>query len=201
MDIINRFIDVEIDPDAVTENAEVLYSDSARLQMKMVTPILKQFNSATERRDEYPQGLQVWFYEKTGELKGQISANWAIHDKVKDLWEARSNVVAIDAEGKKLETEQLFWDPPKGMIYSEKYTKITTEDGSIFTGDRFTSNQSFSEWKLIKGRATIMLRDVEPDEEDKDEEEGAVVVMMRDEEKNEEESATIILSDEEPDKE
>ena len=162
MDIINKFIDIEIDPDFITENVEVLYSDSARIQMRMVTPLLRQFNSASEQRDEYPEGLHVWFYEK-GEYKGELTANWAKYDRVKDLWEASSNVVVTDADGKKLETEQLFWEPPKELIYSEKYTKITTENGDIFTGNRFTSNQTFTDWKLISGRATIILRDEEPD--------------------------------------
>ena len=192
MDIINRLIDIEIDPDLVAENVEVLYSDSARLQMKMETPVVKQFNSATEQRDEYPQGLHVWFYERTGELKGQIRANWAIHDKIKDLWEARSDVVAINSEGQKLETEQLFWDPQKGIVYSDKYTKITTEEGNIATGDRFTAKQNFSEWKLFQGRATIMLRDEEPDENETD------TIMLIVEELNEDETANI-LSDKEPD--
>ena len=166
MDIISKFIDAEVDPDLIAENVEVLYSDSARLQMRLVTPVTKHFNSATEQREEYPEGLQVWFYEKTGEFKAHITADWARYDKVNDLWEARSNVVVIDADGQKLETEQLFWDPPKAIVYSEKFTKITTEEGNIFTGDTFTAKQNFSEWKLSRGRATIMIRDEEPDDEE-----------------------------------
>jgi len=161
MDIINKFIDAETEPDMTGENVTMLYTDSARLQMKFVTPLVKQFNSAKEQRREFPEGLHVWFYEKTGELKAEITANRAKHDMEADLWEASSNVVLINAEGQKLETEQLFWDPKKGMVYSEKYTKITMQDGTVATGDTFTSKQDFSEWKLTKGKATIILNDEE----------------------------------------
>ena len=166
MEVINKFIDEENEPDLVGDNVEVLYTDSARLQMRMVTPLIKMYESATDARDEFPQGIHVWFYEKTGKLKAEITANWAKHDIGTDLWEARSNVVLIDAEGKKLETEQLFWDPKKGIVYSEKYTKITHENGTVGTGDTFTANQDFSKWKLSKGKATIVLKDeeIEPEE-------------------------------------
>ncbi len=167
MEVVNKYIDAETEPDLVGDNVEVLYSDSARLQMKMVTPLVKKYESAKEARDEFPEGLQAWFYEKTGELKAEITANWAQHDITTDLWEARSNVVLINADGRKLETEQLFWDPKKGIVYSEKYTKITMEDGTVGTGDTFTAKQDFLEWKLSSGRATIILKDDEIEPENK----------------------------------
>jgi len=167
MAVINKFIDAEIEPDIFGENVEILYSDSARLQMKMVTPLMKEYSSATEQRREFPQGLHVWFYEKTGELKAEITANWARHDLITEIWEARNNVVITNIEGRKLETEQLFWDRQRGIVYSEKYTKVTSQDGQIATGDKFTARQDFSSWKLIQGRATIILQDEEIfDEED-----------------------------------
>ena len=159
MDTINKFIDAETEPDLVADNVTMLYTDSARLRMKFIAPLVKQFNSAKEQRREFPKGLHVWLYEKTGEIEAEVTANWAKHDIEKDLWEARSNVVVINSEGQKLETEQLFWDPQKGTVYSEKYTKITQKNGTVATGDTFTAKQDFSEYKLSKGRATIILNE------------------------------------------
>jgi len=165
MEVVNKFIDEETEPDLIGVRVEVLRSDSARLQMKLVAPRFIQFASASEQRDEFPEGLHVWYYEKSGELRAEITANWAIHDVATDLWEARSNVVITDKDGKKLETEQLFWDPKKGEVYSNKFTKITSEDGTIATGDTFTANQDFLKWKLSKGRATIMIKDEDKNED------------------------------------
>ena len=166
MEVINKYIDTETEPDLMGENVEVLYTDSARLQMKLVTPLVKIYESAKEARRDFPEGLHTWLYEKTGELKAEITANWAKHDLITDLWEARSNVILTNSEGMKLETEQLFWDPKKGIVYSEKYTKITKEDGNILTGDTFTAKQDFSDWELGKGKATIVLKDEENDPEE-----------------------------------
>ena len=161
MEVVNKYIDIEIEPDLVGDNVEVLYSDSARLQVKMTTPLLKRYESAKEARDEFPEGLHVWLYEKTGELKAEITANWAKQDIATGLWEARSNVVVTSADGRILETEQLFWDTKKGIVYSEKYTKITSKDGTVGTGYTFTAKQDFSDWELKKGKATIVLEDEE----------------------------------------
>ena len=168
MDVVNKLIDTETEPDVVGNNVEILYSDSARLQMKMITPLFIQYSSATEPRDEFPEGLHVWFYEKTEELKAEITANWAKHDYDTDLWEARDNVVLTNAEGQILETEQLFWDTKEGIVYSEKYTKATFPNGTVADGDTFTATQDFSEYKFIKGKATIVLNEEENDLKDEE---------------------------------
>ena len=164
METVNKFIDTELEPDVLGENVEVLYSDSARLQMRLTAPVFKQFTSASEQRREFPQGLHVKIYEKTGELKAEITANWAKQDMTTELWEVRSNVVISNAQGQKLETEQLFWDPKKGEVNSEKYTKFTSEDGKIATGNPFWAKQDFSEYKLLKGNATLLYYDEEEPE-------------------------------------
>jgi LPS export ABC transporter protein LptC len=167
MEVVNRYIDTETEPDLTGDHVEVFYSDSARLQMKLTTPLIKKYESAKDAHDEFPEGLHVWFYEKNGDLKAEITANWAHHDITTDLWEARSNVVIISADGRKLETEQLFWDPRKGDVYSEKYTKLTEANGSTGVGDTFTAKQDFSEYKLRKGGGLIILQDEDPEPEDK----------------------------------
>ena len=165
MEVINKIINAETEPDLVVENMTMFYSDSARLQSKLVAPLVIQFDTDKEQRREFPKGLHVWLYENTGELKAEITANWAKHDIEKDLWEASSNVVLTNSDGQKLETEQLFWDPKKGIVYSEKYTKITNRNGTVASGESFTSNQDFKNAQLFRGRATIVMEDEEPEPE------------------------------------
>jgi LPS export ABC transporter protein LptC len=159
MEVVKKFIDTESEPDLVSKNMVMLYTDSARLQTKMSAPVVKQYTSAKEQREECPEGIHVWFYEKTGELKAELTANWAKHDVAADIYEARGNVVITHSDGRKLETEQLFWEPKKGIVYSEKYTKITSPDGTVGTGDSFTTPQDFTKPKLINAKATIVLKD------------------------------------------
>jgi len=162
MEIVKNFIDTESEPDFISKNVVMLYTDSARLQAKMSAPLYKVYNSTKEQREESPEGIHVWFYEKTGEMKAELTANWAKHDVATDLYEARGNVVVTNNEGKKMETEQLFYDPKKGIMYSEKYTKITSPDGSVATGNTFTTvPHDFTKFNLSKAKATIVLKDEE----------------------------------------
>jgi len=162
MEVVDKFIDTEAEPDYIVKNVVMLYTDSARLLTKMSAPLFKQYTSAKEQRDECPEGIHVWFYEKTGELKAELTANWAKKDVASGLYEARGNVVVINNEGRKLETEQLFWDPKKENVYSEKYTKITNPDGKVTSGNSFIARQDFTDMKLFGGRAIILY-----DEEEK----------------------------------
>ena len=165
MEVIHKFIDPEEEPDLIGTNVEMLRSDSARLQVKMITPLWKSYESAKDVRDEFPKGLHVWLYEKTGELSAEITANWAKHDRTTDLWEARNNVVLTNVEGRKLETEQLFWDQPKGIVYSEKYTKIVESNGNMYSGESFSAKQDLSKYQLKNksgvGKTTIFIKDEE----------------------------------------
>ena len=163
MAVINKIIDPEEEPDLLATNIKVLYTDSARLQMRLSAPIVKQFDAVKEPREEFPEGVHVLFYEKTGELKAELTANWAKNDQTTKIWEARSNVVLINSEGAKLETEQLFWDQQKAIVYSEKFTKYTTKTGSIATGKNgIYAKQDFSQWKLLSGNATLVFEDEQP---------------------------------------
>ncbi|MDR1864534.1 MAG: LPS export ABC transporter periplasmic protein LptC [Bacteroidales bacterium] len=160
MAMINKIVDPEEEPDMTAYNVEMLYSDSAYLQMKFVTPFVKQFTSAQKPRDEFPEGIHVRFYEKTGELKAEITANWAIHDHAEKLWEARSNVVLSNDKGEKLESEQMFWDQEKGIVYSRKFTKYTSETGNTAIGrNGMHAKQDFSEWTFLSSNATLMFQD------------------------------------------
>ena len=70
----------------------------------------------------------------SAECQSYIQANYAIYYKKKQLWEARNQVLAENpGEGKKLETEQMFWDQKAERIYSDKFSKITNPDG-VFMG-------------------------------------------------------------------
>ncbi|MDR0815475.1 MAG: LPS export ABC transporter periplasmic protein LptC [Bacteroidales bacterium] len=160
MQVIQRDIDPDEEPDLTAYQVNMDYSDSAVLQMHLETPLIKQFTGENNPRDSFPKGLHAWMYEKNGTLKAEIRANWALHETKKKLWEARSNVVIISAKGESLESEQMFWDEGKGIVYSTKFTKYTSGTGTIATGrNGMWAKQDFSQWKLLSGNATLIFND------------------------------------------
>ena len=64
-------------------------------------------------------------------------------------------------EGERFETERLYWDQKKELIYSDTIVKITDATGTVIYGDDFRSNQSLSNYTIQNGRANIILKDEE----------------------------------------
>ena len=60
----------------------------------------------------------------------------------------------------KLETEVLYWDELKDLIYSDRFVKITNED-QIVMGTGFESDPRLNKRKIKKVSATIYLKDEE----------------------------------------
>jgi len=142
---VNELVAEEIRPEMVGYNLELIYSDSARMKYKVITPEYVKMTKGPEKYEEFPQGLHVISFDNEGKEVGSIKSDYAKKLEEEMLWEARDRVIVINAEGKKLETEQLFWDMKKEIIYSERYSKLTA-GGQILEGNRgFKSDQNLND--------------------------------------------------------
>ncbi len=144
-------------PVSSTRNVEMLYSDSARLRSRIRAPQRDTYLGEKEYV-EFPEGLQVLFYESDGSEGGQLKARYAISYTKQDKMIARNDVQLWNKEGKKLNTEELIWDQKSGRIYSEKFSKITSAEEVIY-GDGFESNQDFSSYRIVKIRGIVTLKE------------------------------------------
>ena len=107
-------------PEMAGENMELIYSDSARLKYKVTTPLYNKYNQENNKYDEFPKGIHAELYEKDGTMVGSITSKYA----------------------KKLETDLMFWDMKKEIIYSDRYSRLTSGDQIIEGNNGFKSDQS-----------------------------------------------------------
>ena len=122
----------------------MIYSDSAKIKYKVITPEYLKMTRGSEKYEEFPKWIYVISYDNNGGMMGSIKSKYAKKLEDEMLWEARNEVVIVNAEGKKLETELLFWDMKKEIIYSDRYVKLTS-DGQIIEGnDGFKSDQNLN---------------------------------------------------------
>ena len=141
---VNALAEREKRPDMTGENLELIYSDSARIKYRVLAPEYIKVNSEKEKYEEFPKGIHVLSYDPAGKMIGSIKAKYAKKLEDEMLWEARNEVVIINAEGKKLETELLYWDMKKELIYSDRYVKLSA-DGQIIEGNNgFHSDQNLN---------------------------------------------------------
>lgn len=144
-------------PEMSGENMELLYSDSARLKYKVNTPLYNKYNLENQKYDEFPKGLHAILYNKEGLEIGSITSKYAKKLEDEMLWELRNEVVAVNSEGKKLETELLYWDMKKEIIYSDRYVRLTAGEQIIEGNNGFESDQQLRNpiFKNITGQVEI----------------------------------------------
>jgi LPS export ABC transporter protein LptC len=148
-------------PNQSGKDIEVQYTDSAKLLLKFKTPEMKRYlNKEEGPYYEFPEGIDVVFYDKNENPESRVTAKYAIYHDKTQIWDVRNDVVARNLQsGEQLNTEELFWDMGKKLIYSTVFTKITNADGVYFGEKGFESNQSFTNYKLIGSRGSVNVRD------------------------------------------
>ena len=147
-------------PDISARNIDFTFSDSAMVQIRLTGPVMHAY----EGEDPYmvfPEGFMVEFYDSVLNVTTTITGLYGIHYREKKFMEARQNVVVTNFEtGERLDTEELIWDMNKEIIYSNKFVKITSEDGVIF-GDGLEAEQDFSKRKILNPSGEIEVKEDE----------------------------------------
>lgn len=141
------------------KDVEIIYSDSARIKMKLTSPHIDRY-TGKDPYIEFPKGLMVEFYDRERKVTSRLNAKYAIRKESEKVMEAKQDVVVMNEKGETLNTEHLIWDEEKDRIYTEEFVKITTKDEILF-GDGLESNQEFTKYKIKNIKGTINLHENE----------------------------------------
>lgn len=147
-------------PDAAGKNFESIYSDSSHVKVRIVGKEIRQFNNSKRPYVEFPSGLTAYFYDDSLNIESIIKANYVIYYKEESLWEAKNDVEARNLKtGEQLNTEHLFWDEEKKIVYSNTYSRIVNKDGTFYGQEGFEANQDFTWWRLKEPKGTFVVKD------------------------------------------
>lgn len=156
IEVISSLTNIDNWPSQTIVNLETIYTDSAKIQLIVKSKLVETYNQEEDSYLEFPKGLEVFFYDKNEMVESQLSAKYAIYHKADQLWEAKDSVVVINANDEILNTEQLFWDENKKLIYTSIFVSITTTNEIIY-GEGIEANENFTNWKIMKPRGTFYL--------------------------------------------
>jgi LPS export ABC transporter protein LptC len=146
-------------PELSGEDIEFIFTDSTRIKYRAYAVEFTQIKTEDAQYDEFQKGGKVISYEKDGSVAGEIKANYAKHFENDKLWELRNDVVAVSDDGKTINTELMYWDQGKGLIYSDQYVRITTDDGQVLEGNSFSSDDKMNRIVLKKVQGEVYLND------------------------------------------
>lgn len=146
-------------PTQISHNLKVIYSVNGEKSYSFKTPLLERYEMAEEPFMEFTEGVYLESYKEgsSDTIENTLVADYAKLMEKENLWEARGNVVATNANGQILKTEQLFWNQTTRRIYSNIKTTIIDGDDVIIGENGFESDEQFGDMllKRTKGRIEV----------------------------------------------
>lgn len=143
-------------PTLTAENFETIYTDSGKIKLILRSPLLERYDEDESPRSEFPKGINVLIYEGRAVPKANIASKTAKYTEKDKLWELRDSVVVIDDKGSVLQTELLYWNENKEIVYSDRYVKITDKD-QISMGTGYEYNLRTGDYMIKDHSATIYI--------------------------------------------
>ena len=144
-----------------TDNVVTLLSDSARLHVRLTSPLEQRFENSDIL---YPKGDTVTFYDKPGKLiVNTLFAKWVKFDNAKQLYIMRGAVkVANVPQQQTLDTEELFYNRAQQKIYTDSamFVRIQTPT-EVLTGNGLTANQDFSRYGILQPKGVFSLAEAQ----------------------------------------
>ncbi len=127
-----------------TTGVDLIMSDSARVKLHLLSPLMLQYKSEKDPYKLMPKGVKVILYDKvTQQESGNIVADTGIFRESKKLIEFHKNVVATNAKGETYKSDELYWDQATKKVYSHKPVQVTMAGGNVMNGDSFESDDAF----------------------------------------------------------
>jgi LPS export ABC transporter protein LptC len=145
-------------PSLTVMNFKTVFTDSGKLQLVMSSSLMEQYNNTSPPYSEFKSGLKVVFHDGKIEPVAWVTSKYAKYTKPTNMWELRDSVVVVNESNDKLETEVLYWDQQKDLIYTDRFVKITNEN-QIVMGTGFESDPRLVKRKIKKVSAIIYLKD------------------------------------------
>lgn len=155
-----RKSDIESLPSLTVKDFETIYSDSALIQLVMTAPIMERYADRKSPYAEFRKGFKVFFHDGHPEPVASITSKYARYNEERKLWELKDSVTAVNEKKEIMETELLYWDQEKDLVYTDRFVRITGEE-QIVMGTGLESNPRFTRWKIRNVSATIYLKNEE----------------------------------------
>jgi len=161
---LSRYIGSNIENVEEATDIEVKYTDSSYLVFILKAPLTHRTMEKYAVEEEFPKGIEVTFYDKSGSPRSWLKADYAMRDQVNRKIIVQKNVVLYNDRGERLDGSELIWDERSREIYTDRFVKITNKDRMIFSYG-FKSNEAFTRYELNAVSGDLNLDEAKKDVE------------------------------------
>lgn len=123
-----------------TTGVDMIFNDSSVLKARLITPLLLEYATKDSLAYKYmPNGVKVILFNGSTKPEGTVTADTGYFYDAKELVKFKKNVVAINDEGTKYQSEELLWDRKTNKVFSNQKVLMTKPTGDQMTGTSFES--------------------------------------------------------------
>jgi len=105
------------------------------------------------------KGVNLDIFNETGAETAKLTSKTGDFNTSTQAMIARGTVVLVTADKRRIETEELFYDPQTHRLWSNVQT-VMIENGQRASGDGFTSDDKFQnlQVKNLRGKAPVKIQ-------------------------------------------
>ncbi|MFT6969515.1 MAG: LPS export ABC transporter protein LptC [Roseivirga sp.] len=133
------------------ESSDVVIEMSEGALLKLVVTGNKQLTYKNGDLS-FPETITVHFFNPEGDTTSVLTAQKGEYSAETKLYKATGDVVVSNLEKKQtLSTEELFWEPEKDRIFTERFFIIVTDE-RLIKGEGLEAPQDFSSYQIKNPR-------------------------------------------------
>jgi LPS export ABC transporter protein LptC len=138
------------------ENVLMHYTENDRVKAILKAKKVFEFQNGDQ---EFPEGIYLEFFDKTGKLTSTLRANTAFYFKNENKWRGRGKVEVKNIDkNQQLNSEELFWMPATKKIFTNKFVTITTESDVVY-GTELDAAEDMSIYTLKNPKGNTTIKD------------------------------------------
>ena len=143
----------DLDADRASE-VTFIYSENGVTKAKLYTKEFVGNENARPSYIDFKKGVRMELFDANLKVENIVTAKTARYYNKEGNVIAKDSVVARNAKGEKLQTEELIWNRKLEKFYTEKFVRITTKDQMVW-GEGLEANQDFSHVIIKQQRGSI----------------------------------------------
>lgn len=154
---------ITLDPSVETaKDVEIIYSDSAKVRVKIMGPTLLYHVDSRAPKQEFPKSVRVDFYGPDEKITSTLTGKYGLRYESEGKVVVRDSVVWQSIAGERLETEELIWDERQQKVYNHRFVVLRKTD-EIIMGHGFESTQDFKNSRVIAVTGSKSIDDISDD--------------------------------------
>ncbi|WP_317236678.1 LPS export ABC transporter periplasmic protein LptC [Flavobacterium luminosum] len=145
----------ELNPVGEAQDFNLKYTDSGKIKAVLESPQMLDYSHLEFPFTEFPKGVNVTIYDDMGN-KNFVTSNYAVSYSGSNIIELQGNVVITTYDGKKLETEQLYYDQKNEWFFTQKPYRFI-DRGSVINGVGIDFSKDFKDLDTQQIKGTYSL--------------------------------------------